>query len=443
MHKATLFCYSLLCLFSFRMQAQVSNRRPFLGIQMEAVTEDTKRIMELQDAKGVLIIKVFPGSTSEKAGFKKGDVLLMINSHELNSPKEASAYVANQTGGSEFTYKLIHDKKIISWHSVFLSMPEEHYAGLETIYTDVTSATGWERIILTKPENKRGKLPMVVFLTGIGCYSLDSPFDTTRAEIQLLNKLSRAGYICARVEKPGEGDNFGKSKNCEDIGFNDEVDVYVRAVMKLKKRDDVDSNEVYIFGHSMGGVMAPIVSSQTPVKGIIAYGTIGSTFLDYLNKTRRTIAQAYNMPPDSTDMFVKDNCECAGYYFVDKMTTDEAAKKNAACKDYLFVFDYRSRTYNDEMYAINIPEEWKTFSGKVLFIWGTSDYISSREDHQIVTDAVNYFHPGNAQFSILPNTSHEMLLATDFIQARENRQANTGTYNAELGSTVLQWLQKN
>jgi uncharacterized protein len=429
----------LLCILSLIVRAQVRERRPFLGIQMEAITDDTKRIMELPDIKGVLIIKVFPGSTAEKTGFKKGDVLLKINDHELNSPNEASSYVASQIGGSKFTYELIHDKKKVTGHGVFLMMPEEHYPGLEVVYTDVTTRTGWERIILTKPLNKTGKLPMVVFLTGIGCYSLDTPFDTTRAEIQMLNKLSRAGYICARVEKPGVGDNVGKSKKCEDIGFNDEVDVYVQAVMKLKKRPDVDSTEVYLFGHSMGGVIAPIVSTQTPVKGIIAYGTIGSNFIDYLNKTRRTIAQSYNMPPDTADMYIKDYCECAAYYYVEKMTTEQATAKNAACKDYLSVFDYRSRTYNNEMYAVNIPSEWKTFSGNALLIWGGSDYISSREDHQLVTDAINYFHPGHAQFIVLPNTSHGMQYASDFTQAR----INPGVYNVELGNMVLQWLQKN
>ena len=347
--------------------------------------------------------------------------------------------MATQASGSKFSYELIRNKKRITGHSVFLTMPEEHYPGLEVVYTDVTSKTGWERIILTKPSNKNGKLPIVVFLTGIGCYSLDTPFDTTKAEIQMLNKLSRAGYICARVEKPGMGDNIGKSKKCEEIGFNDEVDMYIQAVNKLKKRADIDSNEVYLFGHSMGGVIAPIVSRQTPVKGIIAYGTIGSTFIDYLNKTRRTIAQAYNMPPDTADLYVKDYCECAAYYFVEKMSTLQATSKKADCKDYLSVFDYRSRTYNDEMYSVNIPAEWKTFSGNALLIWGSGDYISSKDDHQLVTDAVNYFHPGHAQFVILPNTTHGMLYATDFVQAR----TNPGAYNPEVGNTVLQWLQKN
>ena len=442
MGKTILSVYLLCSLFTNILQAQVIGRRPFLGIQMEAVTEDTKRIMELPEVKGVLISRVIPGSTAEKIGLKKGDILLKFNDREINSPAEGVAFVLSQTGGTKFTYEIYRDKNKITGKSVFLAMPEEHYPGLDVIYTDVTSRTGWERMILTKPSGKKGKLPVVVFLTGIGCYSLDSPVDTTLPEIQMLNKLSRAGYLCARVEKPGMGDNAGKSKKCEEIGFNDEVDMYVKAVDKLKKRDDADSNSVYLFGHSMGGVIAPIVSNEISVKGIVAYGTIGSTFIDYMNKTRRTIAEAYNMQPDSTDMYVRDYCECSAYYFIDKMTTQQAAEKKPICKGYLSIFDYRSRTYNDEMYAVNILSEWRTFSGKALIMWGSCDYISAREDHKLVTDAINYFHPGHAEFQVLPNTSHEMFYAANFQQASDYRKAG-GTYNPELGNAVLQWLQKN
>ena len=98
---------------------------------------------------------------------------------------------------------------------------------------------------------------------------------------------------------------------------------------------------------------------------------------EYLMKTRRTIAEAYAMSPDETDDLIKNFCACSGFYFVDKLTTDEASKKNANCRDYLSVFDLRARTYNDELYALNIPGLWKKFTGQALLLWGESDYISS------------------------------------------------------------------
>jgi esterase/lipase len=125
------------------------------------------------------------------------------------------------------------------------------------------------------------------------------------------------------------GDNSKSCKPCNKVSLNEETAGYVEIVKAIKRRDDVDSNAVYIFGHSMGGVFAPMVAQQTHVKGIIAYGTIGSNFLEYLMKSRKTIAEAYEMSPEESDDLVKDFCECAVYYFADSMTTAEAAAKKS------------------------------------------------------------------------------------------------------------------
>ena len=323
----------------------------------------------------------------------------------------------------------------MSGRSTFKEYPRESYPDLSVEYTEVQSATGLHRMIITKPP-KNVKLRVLVFIGGIGCYSMDTPMDTSRNETQLLNKLARDGYMAVRVEKPGMGDGAGHSKKCSEISFQEEKEVYVQAITNLKSRADVIPDEVYILGHSMGGVMAPLVASETSIKGIIAYGTIGSNFMEYLIKTRRTIAEAYGWPADETDAYIKDVCECAAYYFIEKMTTEEAAKKKSNCRDNLSVFDYRSRKYNDELYAFNLPALWKSFNGAALLMWGQGDFISAKDDHQILADAINSYHKGNATFAVI-NADHGMNYAASFKEAR----TNPGKYNPEVGNKILAWLQ--
>jgi hypothetical protein len=142
------------------------------------------------------------------------------------------------------------------------------------------------------------------------------------------------------------------------------------------------------------------------------------------------------MPPDETEELVKDFCECAGYYFVEKMTTEQAASKKEICIEYLSIFDLRSRAYNDELYAFNIPALWKLYNGKVLMLWGESDYISSKEDHEIIASTVNHYHPGNAVFGTVKNTDHGMNYAKNFSEA----QKAPGAYNQDMSRTVIDWL---
>jgi len=427
---ATLFC----SLFS---TAQELARRPLLGIQMEKITEDTKRIMDLPSTKGVLVNLIISGSSAEKAGFLTGDVLLKINDKEVNSPAETMQLVASYKGGDPFTYELIRKHKVVTGKSVFKDYPSEKYNDISMLYTSTKTLNGVQRIIVSKLKNKE-KSPVVVFIGGIGCYSLDNPLDTTRSETQLLNSLTRAGYVCVRAEKPGVGDNM-QCTPCAEVSFMDELDGYIKTVNAVKKYSYVDSSRVYIIGHSMGGVMAPLVAQKTRITGIIAYGTIGSNFIEYLLKTRRTIGEAYQWPAEQTDEYVKDCCECSSYYFIEKMTTQQAGSKKEICKEYLSVFDLRSRKYNDELYQLNIPAAWKLFSGKALLLWGEGDYIASKEDHQIITNTINSNHPGNATFSVVKSSTHALMNASSFQEAVKS----PGAYNPNAANDIINWLKQS
>lgn len=425
---------TLLSVLSFFSFSQELKRRPFLGTKLDKITDDVKRIMELPNEKGVLISEVIANSTAEKTGFLKGDVLLKLNGIETNVPAEAVKLVSTYRGGDEFTYEILRGKKKITGKSVFKEMMKEQYTNIDMEYTATKSVAGVQRLIVSKPKTNK-KSPAIIFIGGIGCYSLDNALDTSRSETQLLNGLTRSGFVCVRAEKPGMGDNI-KCKPCSEVSFKEELDGYVNAVKSVKQYSYVDSNRIYIIGHSMGGVFAPLVASQTTIKGIIAYGTIGSNFIEYLNKTRRTIAEAYGWNPVETDDYIKESCECASYYFVDKLTTEQATKKKEVCKEYLPVFDYRSKAYNDELYSFNFPGLWKDFNGKALLLWGKSDYIASKEDHEILTQTVNHYHSGNATFKVMDNCTHGMEYAPSFQEALKN----PGSFNRDVVSEILKWL---
>jgi pimeloyl-ACP methyl ester carboxylesterase len=428
---------TLLLFASPHTHAQDLPRRSFLGLHLEPLTDDIRNLKGIEGKAGVLVNDIVPNSTAAAAGFKKGDVLLRLNDQQISDPAAAVSYVGEQRSTSTFTYELIRNKKTLTGKAVFKSYPTETYPDLDVVYTAAKSEAGLHRIILTKPRAAKAKLPLVVFIGGIGCYSLDAPMDTSRSELLLLNSLARSGFITARLEKPGIGDGAGHSKKCSEISFEEETGAYVAAIRKLKERSDVDPASVYVIGHSMGGVFAPMVAQQTAISGIIAYGTIGSNFPEYLVKTRRTIGEANNWPPEQTDDYVKSSCECANWYFADKLTTEQASAKKAICKDFLPVFDMRSRSYNDQLYAANIPALWKDYTGRVLLLWGESDFVASRQDHEILAAAINFYHKGHASFVPVKNADHGMQLASSFQAAL----AGPGPYNKEVGNIIRSWLR--
>lgn len=418
---------------------EVLPRRAFLGIRMENLTDDMRRITGAGDQQAVLLSEVLPGGTAEKAKWQRGDLLTTLNGTPTRTTEDVFALLAGLSTGQTFNYTLLRNKKEVKGRGTLASYPEERYADIAVEYGAAKTAVGLQRVIHTRSKKLAGqRLPGVVFIGGVSCYSLDLPMDSGRSEVQLLNGLARNGYACARVEKPGIGDGAKTCKPCAQLSFMEELDGYVQAIRDLKRRPDIDSTNITIIGHSMGGVFGPLAAQRTPVQRIIAYGTIGSNFIEYLAKTRRTIGEAYNWPPEEIDAFIKDYCECAAWYFVDHLSTAEAAAKKPECAEYVGVFDGRSRPYNDELYALNFPALWKDFTGHALLLWGESDYISAREDHAIIAATVNHYHPGHAQVKTIPAADHPMNRSATF----QTAATGSDTYNPAVGEAIMAWLQQ-
>jgi len=431
----------ILTLLLVACNAQVSGelpRRVFLGIRMENLTDDMRRIMGVGEEHAVLVSEVLPHGTGETAGWQRGDLLTDLNGKPMATTGDVLTELAGLSSGATISYRLIRAKKHIGGKLNLVGWPQESYPDLRVEYTAHRTVNGMQRAIISRTKARQGRAPLVAFIGGIGCYSLDSPLDTGRSELQLLNRLARMGYACARLEKPGIGDAARTSTACEKVGFMDEMTGYAEMIQALKERPDIDSNAVTIIGHSMGGVFAPLVARRTPVQRIVAYGTIGSNFMEYLAKTRRTIAEAYGWDAERTDAFIKDFCECAGWYFADKLTTAQAASKKLVCEEYVGVFDLRSRAYNDELYATNIPSAWKGFKGSTLLLWGEADYISAKHDHELLRDMIQAADPGSVTFTVVPDADHGMHQADDFKAA----VAGSGPYQPAVGQTVVEWMQR-
>lgn len=69
-------------------------------------------------------------------------------------------------------------------------------------------------------------------------------------------------------------------------------------------------------------------------------------------------------------------------------------------------------------------------------VWGKGDFISAQEDHSIITNTINKYHPGNATM-IVVSADHGMNTANDFREALNN----TGRYNPEIDRKILGWLK--
>jgi Do/DeqQ family serine protease len=84
-------------------------RRGMLGVNIQNITEETAKALDLKDTRGVLVSNVRPGSAAEKAGIKRGDIILAINGEATEDSNTLRNKVAGTQPGSDIKLTVSRD----------------------------------------------------------------------------------------------------------------------------------------------------------------------------------------------------------------------------------------------------------------------------------------------------------------------------------------------
>jgi hypothetical protein len=107
--------------------------------------------------------------------------------------------------------------------------------------------------------------------------------------------------------------------------------------------------------------------------------------------------------------------------------------------DTTHLFAGKHYRYFQQIYALNLPGIWKTVGASVLALWGTSDFLSSRMDHEQLADAVNSALPGQGSFVALPETDHWFHRAAS--QEASMQQMLDGEPNPDVLEEIHRWMK--
>ncbi len=85
--------------------------RSFLGVNVWEVNAETVKEKGLPEERGVLITSVVPDSAADRAGLKKGDVIIEYNGQRVEGVQQFVRLVRETPVGRKVTLKLIRDGK--------------------------------------------------------------------------------------------------------------------------------------------------------------------------------------------------------------------------------------------------------------------------------------------------------------------------------------------
>ena len=85
--------------------------RGFLGVSIQPVNESLAKVLDLKETRGALVANVIENAPAEKAGIKRGDLIVSINEKKIENPRQLSLTAADLKPGSTAKVGIIRDGK--------------------------------------------------------------------------------------------------------------------------------------------------------------------------------------------------------------------------------------------------------------------------------------------------------------------------------------------
>ena len=151
---------------------------------------------------------------------------------------------------------------------------------------------------LTLPRSP-GPHPAVLLITGSGPQDRDEALLGHRPFLVISDYLTRRGIAVLRVDDRGVGKSTGKFAEATTVDFAADARA---SVDFLKARKDIDPKQIGLIGHSEGGIIAPMLASESSdIAFIVMLAGPGVTGEEILVAQQYLIARAMGTPEETAE----------------------------------------------------------------------------------------------------------------------------------------------
>jgi uncharacterized protein len=447
-HRVVIRMAPLTSIFLVSLLAQSElPRRGALGVPLSSAPETATAALKLAPGVGLVAGAPLENLTAAKAGIRAGDIIVRINDHPA-VPQGIGAYVRGLEVGKPVEFHILRDGKALDLSAPLVEKPKDPGNRNFTVeYSSIVSHGQRMRTIITKP-TRAGKHPGLFFIQGFSPISYDYTLATAKGDVStidgpILNEMANSGYVTMRVEKPGVGDSEGGP--FETLDYVTELDIYRQAMKQLQAVSSVDTGNIFIFGHSMGGSFGPMVACEFPVKGLIVYGTAGRTWFEYLMDTIRYQGLVAGQSYTEVDNETRKGAQIMALAMIEKKSAAEIKAMHpelSAVVDAYFpngMFNGKTLDFWRQLNDINFADYWSRCKSHVLAVRGVADFVTYDADHKLIVDIINRARPGEGKFQLLPNSDH---LFHNFPTEQASMQNfQRGKFNNAFAGVMKKWIQ--
>jgi pimeloyl-ACP methyl ester carboxylesterase len=381
---------------------------------------------------GVAIRVVRPGSPALQAGVLPGDRLTCVDGRPVESAEHARRLLGGLDSGTHLMLTLLRDGHELALALVAQPLPPETFSGARVRLEHVSAAGHRLRAIAVIPDGP-GPHPVVYYLPGAHWSSEEHPFDPNHPVTALIGALAAAGFASLRVERSGVGDSEGPP--CTDVDFQTELEGYRAGLALLDDSSWAAPAQRFLFGHSLGGMVAPLLTSSGPVSGVAVFGTTFGRFSDSLIGAARRRPELAGLSGDGLRAHLEPLEEVIRAVVRDGLSPDELYARRPELASIgrrwyggTQAFGRTVRFYQ-QIERLDLAQAWSGVRAPVLVLHGTEDWVTSTEDARQIADHVG----SGARQAELAGVDHFMSTGPP---------GRPPSLSSELVRTLVAWLRQ-
>ncbi len=427
-----------------QQQAELT-RRAALGVQAQPV----------EGPPGVLIGAITPGLTAAEAGLRVGDVITALNGQTITDGPGLTRAASTLRAGAGVRFTFVRGARTREARTSAIARPPETFDGGTVSLGAVSFRGGMLRDILVRPTRPAPGAPVIFLIQGYPCGSVEGP-TPAHPYRALAQSLIAQGLAVYRIEKAGVGDSLG-GPDCMAGDFAAELDGFEAGLDALVSRHGVAPGRIVLFGHSMGGIQAPLIAARRGgLAGVAVMGTAVRNWHDYMIELYRL----QGFPSAAADPAESEAMSEALRPVFDRIfneatplarIADDNADHRRLLREALGwngeeQILARDISYWRQIADLRLAAAWRDTEVPVLTIYGESDFAAIDDrDHRLIVDIVNHYRPGTARFVPLARTGHGFGLDGTRDEARAGNiaaggGAPPGPFNPEMGKVLAAWV---
>jgi pimeloyl-ACP methyl ester carboxylesterase len=410
MYKSFIF---ILLFFPSTLLAQAPGRKMWMGAYVS-------------EHQGACVIDSLSNTGSARElGLQSGDTLTHINQQKFQGLVSYHTILSEIRANDSIQVSYKRQSKII--HQAAKARAKDLYKPnwCALNYEWIRTGECWLRTMIYTPIKAHPSQPAILFIPGYNCNSIENFPNNYNG--RLIRHWVEQGFLVMTVEKSGNGDS-DHCTPCMQSDLSRDIFIYERAYEALSKRPGINPHQLFIWGHSMGGIIAPMIQAELAPRGIMVYGTVfrpWSEFLLEMHRVQKPLLE--NKSFQETEDFLRVIQKIYFAFFVDKKTPEELSRIPAFKTWVQTELEYepgktdmwgRHWRFWQQLDSIDLAKAWHQVRGDVLVMHGGSDYIQcSALEPYLITQTVNADQTNQATYQFIPDMDHLLLRSKDFQEA--------------------------